>query len=90
MKESQQAPTVDDVTRRAGVSTATVSRCLNEPEKVPEQTRIKVGDVIDQLGYAPNFGAQALASNRTNTVGAIIPTTDNAIFARVRSCRWCV
>ena len=37
---------------------------------------------IQTLGYSPNFGAQALAAKRTNTIGAIIPTMENAIFAR--------
>ncbi len=37
---------------------------------------------VEALGYAPNFGAQALAAKRTNTFGAIIPTMENAIFAR--------
>ena len=37
---------------------------------------------VGELGYAPNFGARALAAKRTNTFGAIIPTMDNAIFAR--------
>ena len=37
---------------------------------------------VDDLGYAPNFGAQALAAKRTNTFGAIVPTMENAIFAR--------
>ncbi len=82
MKNASQTPTIDDVARLAGVSTATVSRCLNEPEKVLEATRLKVREVVNELGYAPNFGAQALATNRTNIVGAIIPTMDNAIFAR--------
>ncbi len=38
--------------------------------------------VVNDLGYAPNFGARALAAKRTNTIGAIIPTMENAIFAR--------
>ncbi len=38
--------------------------------------------MVEQLGYAPNFGARALAAKRTNTIGAIIPTMENAIFAR--------
>ena len=37
---------------------------------------------MQELGYVPNFGARALASNRSNTVGAVIPTMENAIFAR--------
>ena len=75
-------PTLEDVAKNAGVSTATVSRCLNDPYRVTERTRQKVLDAVRDLGYAPNFGARALAAKRTNTFGAIIPTMDNAIFAR--------
>jgi len=76
------APTLEDVARRAGVSTATVSRCLNDPGLVIEATRERVLEAVAALGYAPNFGARALAARRTNTIGAIIPTMENAIFAR--------
>jgi len=75
-------PTVADVAAAAGVSTATVSRCLNSPGVVSEKTLKKVLEAVDRLGYAPNFSARALASNRTNMIGAIIPTMENAIFAR--------
>jgi LacI family transcriptional regulator len=75
-------PTVDDVARHAGVSTATVSRCLNEPTIVREETRQRVMDAVRALGYAPNFGARSLVLHRTNIMGAVIPTMDNAIFAR--------
>jgi LacI family transcriptional regulator len=76
------APTLEDVARRAGVSTATVSRCLNNPDRVAETTRARVLEAVQALGYAPNFGARALAVRRTMTVGAVIPTMENAIFAR--------
>ncbi len=76
------APTLEDVARRAKVSTATVSRCLNTPDRVMESTRERVMQAVRDLGYAPNFGARALAAKRTNTFGAIIPTMENAIFAR--------
>lgn len=75
-------PTVEDVAAQAGVSTATVSRCLNSPEVVSETTRQRVMRAVSALGYAPNFGAQALAAQRTNTFGAIVATLANAIFAR--------
>lgn len=78
----QTIPTLDDVARAAGVSTATVSRCLNRSEKVSEETRKKVLKAVDALGYTPNFGARAMAAKRTFTIGAIIPTMENAIFAR--------
>lgn len=75
------APTLEDVARVAGVSTASISRALNAPDKVAEETRKKIEAAIDQLGYTPNFGGRALASKRTNTVGAIIPSMANAMFA---------
>ncbi|MCV6592445.1 MAG: LacI family DNA-binding transcriptional regulator [Silicimonas sp.] len=74
-------PTLEDVAARAGVSTATVSRCLNAPEKVIEPTRARVMAAVEALGYAPNFSARALAAKRTQTIGAVIPTMENAIFA---------
>lgn len=75
-------PTLADVAREAKVSTATVSRCLNAPDRVVEKTRKRVLAAVQQLGYSPNFGARALAARRTGTIGAVIPTMDNAIFAR--------
>jgi LacI family transcriptional regulator len=78
----QGAPTLQDVARAANVSTATVSRCLNTPDLVVETTRLKVLDAISHLGYSPNLRARALASGRSDTIGAIIPTMENAIFAR--------
>lgn len=78
----EPVPTLADVAHHAGVSTATVSRCLNEPDRVQKTTRDKVLKAVEELGYSPNFSARALAAKRTNTIGAIIPTMDNAIFAR--------
>ncbi len=76
------APTLSDVAHRARVSTATVSRCLNAPNRVVPGTRARVMRAIEELRYTPNFGGRALASRRTDTIGAVIPTMDNAIFAK--------
>lgn len=81
MTEKQSAPTLDDVANKAGVSTATVSRCLNSPHQVVETTREKVMAAVDELGYTPNFAARVMAAKRAYTVGAIIPTMENSIFA---------
>lgn len=67
--------------RLAGVSTATVSRCLNSPDQVVSKTRDKVEAAISELGYLPNSNARALAASRSNIVGAIIPTMENSMFA---------
>ncbi len=82
MTNQRPIPTLYDVAGLAGVSTATVSRVLNFPEKVAPATRDKVQTAVAALGYSPNFGAKVMAARRTNTIGAIIPTMENAIFAR--------
>ena len=82
MRGIRSVPTLDDVARTAGVSTATVSRCLNSPDRVVKTTREKVMSAVEALGYTPNFGARVMAAKRTYTIGAIIPTMENAIFAR--------
>jgi len=74
-------PTIEDVAQAAKVSTATISRTINEPEKVAEPTRIRIEAVIREMGYTPNHGGRVLASSRSNTVGAIIPTMANSMFA---------
>lgn len=82
MRPSRSIPTLDDVAKKAGVSTATVSRCLNSPERVVQKTRTRVMKAVEALGYTPNFGARVMAAKRTFTIGAIIPTMENSIFAR--------
>ena len=64
--------TIYDVAGAAGVSLATVSRVLNSPEKVKEETRQRVLKVIKELGYRPNVIARGLASRKTTTVGVVI------------------
>jgi len=72
---------IRDVARHAGVSTASVSRALNQPQTVSTATRAKVQAAISALGYIPDAAARALASRRTRTIGAIIPTVANAMHA---------
>lgn len=81
MAISRAIPTLEDVAKTANVSTATVSRCLNDPDRVMETTRKRVMEVVDALGYTPNFAARFMAAKRSYTIGAIIPTMENAIFA---------
>jgi LacI family transcriptional regulator len=75
-------PKLIDVAVAAGVSTATVSRALTDPEKVRPETLARVLGVVQRLGYVPDALGRALASSKTQTVGAIMPTLDHAIFAR--------
>ncbi|WP_367646983.1 LacI family DNA-binding transcriptional regulator [Ruegeria arenilitoris] len=71
-----------DVAKAAGVSVATVSRVLNEPDVVKKDTLEKVQKAITELRFVPSAAARAINSGRTRFVGALVPTLDNAIFAR--------
>ena len=75
--------TIYDVAREAGVSMATVSRVVNNNPNVKPQTRKKVFEAIERLGYRPNAVARGLASKKTTTVGVVIPDISNSIFAEV-------
>lgn len=78
---SNPKPTLEDVAKLANVSTATISRSINAPDKVAEATRMRINQAIEQLAYTPNFSAKALATSKSNIIGAIIPTMANAMFA---------
>jgi LacI family transcriptional regulator len=82
MSHQKEKTGIREIARLAGVSTATVSRALNNPQSVSEELRQRIRSVVDQAGYVPHGMARALSSNRTRTIGAIIPTIDNAMFAR--------
>ncbi len=81
MPDIRDKAKLDDVARVAGVSLATASRALSAPKMLKPATLAKVLDAARLLGYLPHGAARALASRRTHSVGAIIPTLDNAIFA---------
>ncbi|MEO0975032.1 MAG: LacI family DNA-binding transcriptional regulator, partial [Pseudomonadota bacterium] len=65
------------------VSIATVSRCINTPEKVTDKTRIKVQDAILQTGYSPNTLAQNFRRGRTNIVMVVLPSIGDPFFTAV-------
>ena len=67
--------TIYDVAGAARVSLATVSRAINNPEKVKPETRERVLRVIEELGYKPNAFAKGLASRKSTTVAVVVPST---------------
>jgi LacI family transcriptional regulator len=70
-----------DIAEQAGVSTATVSRALNQPEKVTPAVRERVLQTIQELNWVPHGAAKALATHKTRTIGAITDTLGNANIA---------
>ncbi|MCI6190946.1 MAG: LacI family transcriptional regulator [Clostridium sp.] len=67
------ATSIKDVAKEAGVSIATVSRVLNDIDVVNEDTKKKVLDAIKKLGYRPNIVARSLKTQKTSTIGILIP-----------------
>lgn len=72
-----------DIAGAAGVSLATVSRVLNHPDKVKEETRNKVMRIIKEKGYKPNANARGLASRKSTTVAVVIPELSRASVAEM-------
>jgi LacI family repressor for deo operon, udp, cdd, tsx, nupC, and nupG len=75
--------TIFDVARKAGVSTATVSRALAFPDRVAEETRAAVFAAIAEVGYTPNASARNLRAKRSRMVLALVPGMDNAFFTPI-------
>ncbi len=75
--------TIYEVAGKAKVSLATVSRVLNNPEKVNKETRERVLAVIKELGYKPNAIARGLASRKTTTVGIVLSDITRAATSQL-------
>lgn len=74
---------MEDVARLAGVSTATVSRVLNNPEVVSRHTRTRVMAAIEELDYKLNLAARSLRTNQTRTIAIVIPTISEPVINQV-------
>ncbi len=78
-------PTINDVCKQANVSKSTVSRVLNNHPRVSPETKAKVLAAIEKLNYKPNASAQALASNRANSIGMIVGTLAGPFYSSLVS-----
>lgn len=76
---------IDEVARRAGVSTATVSRALSGRGHVSEAARTRVEAAAKELGYVVSASASSLASGRTRNIGVLVPFLDRWFFSTVLS-----
>lgn len=74
---------IQDVARRAGVSTATVSRALSTPGKVAESTREVVLKAVRETGYVVNQSASNLRRQKTNTLVVLLPDLGNPFFSQI-------
>lgn len=82
---TNKRPTIADVARQANVSTATVSRALQNPDLVSETTRKLVFDVVARTGYRANTAAKMLRQNRAGTLLVVLPDIANPFFSEILS-----
>lgn len=75
------AITIEDIAKEAGVSIATVSRVMNNTKAVSDELRDRVNAVIEKNQFKPNSLARGLATNKTQSIGIIIPDISNPVFA---------
>jgi LacI family transcriptional regulator len=75
--------TQEAIANLLNISVSQVSRALNGKGEVSPETRKKICDIADQLGYSPNLIAQSLRYSRTNTFGVIQPDIANPFFANL-------
>jgi LacI family repressor for deo operon, udp, cdd, tsx, nupC, and nupG len=75
--------TIKDVAKLAGVSTATVSRALANPDMVSPITRLKVEDAAADVGYSPNGLARSLRKSESKTIVVVLPNMESSFFSDV-------
>ena len=83
VKKQNDSVDIFSVSRLAKVSPATVSRVFNHPELVRPETRKAVDEAVAKLGYVRIRAPKAVGGRRSGTIGVIVPTVTNAIFAEV-------
>src|SRR6516165_5843671 len=82
MKEAS-ITNIFEVAKRAGVSTATVSRVLSRPEMVSQRTRNKVMKAVELLGYVPNAAGKNLRTSRSGKLLVTVPDISNPFFSLI-------
>ena len=75
--------TSQDVAREAGVSRQTVSRAINDRTEISPETRSRILAIVERMGYRPSSIARGLATQRTRTIGLVIPDVANPFFSEV-------
>src|SRR5690242_12888972 len=81
--QNQKLATIEDVAAIAGVSIATVSRAINEPTKVADETRRKVNEAIARTGYTTNAMARSLRMRRSNMIMILAPDVGDPNFSNI-------
>lgn len=79
----KRRPTLQDIADRVGATKMTVSRCLRSPETVSDALRERIFAVAEQVGYIPNRAPDLLSRSTSRSIGVLVPSLSNQVFADV-------
>lgn len=82
-KPRNPSRTLESLAAKGGISAATLSRVLNHPQQVRAPLRERAEKLLRDAGYVAHGAARSLASKRSRTMGAVVPTVDSALFAKI-------
>src|SRR5699024_4552833 len=72
--------TIKDIAKLANVAPSTVYRVIADHPRISQKTKDRVHALIEEMGYQPNYPAQSLGRNTTNTLGIVMPDSTNRVF----------
>jgi LacI family transcriptional regulator len=78
-------PTIHDIARSLEIDSSTVSRALSDSARVSKKTKVRIVEKAKELGYQRNMIASNLRTNKSNTIGVIVPRISRQFFSRVIS-----
>lgn len=80
---SEKKLSIVDIAKMANVSIATVSRVLNKTGRYSSETEKKILELVNRYGYTPNVTAKSLRTNKTQSIGVVVPDITNEFFAKI-------
>ena len=83
MNKAAKNTTLKDIAQAAGISTAAVSKVLNNHGGASQATQLKVREIAERLNYTPNFVAKSLKVNSTKTLGLVVSDSSHSFFGTV-------
>lgn len=81
--EEKQMATLKDVARLANVNVSTVSRALNNKSYVHPETKKKIFEAVEAVGYMPNLVAKSLHQGKLKTIGVVVPSINFSVFGEI-------